>query len=348
MNGAQHSSLNIEAFLQLGLPIVDVRAPVEFNKGHIPESLNIPLLTNEDRHRVGLCYRQSGHQAAVHLGLQLVGPRMAELAQAGIDAAKGGQIAVYCQRGGQRSQSLCWLWMQMGLTVYRLEGGYKSFRRWSREILAQPREFLLLAGSTGVGKTAYLHRLVDSGENVVDLEGLAHHKGSAFGAIGEPVSPTQSHFENTLAVKLWNYKSTEPIWLESESRRVGTCQIPSVIWSNMESANRIYIERDLSQRTERLCIDYRSASVAELERALHAIRKRLGPEAYKHALQDLYDNNRAGVVEKVLGYYDRLYDKHKIRHQSRILATIDVSKMSEEQVISYLKCVKDEKYPQTE
>ena len=340
--------LHVEEFLQLSIPIVDVRAPIEFNKGHIPGSLNIPLLTNEDRHRVGLCYRQSGHQAAVHLGLQLVGPRMAELAQSGMDAAKEGQIAVYCQRGGQRSQSLCWLWRQMGLKVYRLEGGYKSFRRWSSEILSQPRFLLLLAGGTGVGKTAYLHRLRDTGENVIDLEGLAHHKGSAFGAIGESEAPTQSHFENTLAVQLWRYQSTEPIWLESESRRVGTCQIPPMIWSSMESAERIYIERELSQRIERLCTDYRSASIAELERALHAIRKRLGPEAYKNALQDLHADYREGVVKQVLGYYDRLYDRHKIRHQSRILATLNVSTLSEEQVISYLKSVKDEKYPQTE
>jgi tRNA 2-selenouridine synthase len=348
MTAVESIGLNAEDFLQLDIPTVDVRAPIEFNKGHIPGALNVPLLTNEDRHRVGLCYRQNGHHAAVHLGLQLVGPRMAELAKSGLDAAKDGHIAVYCQRGGQRSQSMCWLWKQMGLTVYRLEGGYKSFRRWSNEILTQPREFLLLAGSTGVGKTAYLHRLIDAGEKVIDLEGLAHHKGSAFGAIGESASPTQSHFENTLAIKLWEYKLTEPIWLESESRRVGTCQIPSVIWSSMERANRIYIERELSQRIERLCTDYRSASIAELERALHAIRKRLGPEAYKNALQDLHADYREGVVKQVLGYYDRLYDRHKIRHQSRILATLDVSTLSEEQIISYLKSVKDEKYPQTE
>ena len=348
MTGIESDGLHVEAFLELGIPIVDVRAPIEFNKGHIPKAYNIPLLTNEDRHRVGLCYRQSGHQAAVHLGIQLVGPRMADLALSGMDAAKDGQLAVYCQRGGQRSQSLCWLWKQMGLTVYRLEGGYKSFRRWTNEILTQPRNFLLLAGSTGVGKTAYLHKLIDTGERGIDLEGLAHHKGSAFGAIGESESPTQSHFENTLAIQLWKYKSTGPIWLESESRRVGTCQIPPVIWSSMESAERIYIERELSQRIERLCADYKSASVAELERALHAIRKRLGPEAYKNALQDLRTDYRKGVVKQVLGYYDRLYDRHKIRHQSRILASLDVSTLSEEQVVAYLTSVKDEKYPQTE
>ena len=107
MTGIASDGLHVEAFLQLDIPIVDVRAPIEFNKGHIPESLNIPLLTNEDRHRVGLCYRQSGHQAAVHLGLKLIGPRMADFAQSGMDAAKDGKIAVYCQRGGNSGRSRC-------------------------------------------------------------------------------------------------------------------------------------------------------------------------------------------------------------------------------------------------
>ena len=340
--------LSVEKFLQLDLPIVDVRAPVEFNKGHIPDALNIPLLSNDDRHQVGLCYRQNGHRDAVKLGLKLVGSRMAELAQAGLDASEDGVIAVYCQRGGQRSQSMAWLWTQLGLTVYRLDGGYKSFRVWVTNTLKEPREFLLLAGSTGVGKTEYLHTLQESGESVIDLEGLAHHKGSAFGAIGECNAPTQGHFENTLAVILWNIGPRSPIWMESESRRIGTCQIPEAIWSTMEHANRIYVERDVSQRIERLTHEYSGASIAELERALHAIRKRLGPEAYKDALKDLHNDNRSGVVSKVLGYYDRLYAKHKIRHKSRILATIDVSMLSEDRVLSQLQSLKGEKYPQTE
>ena len=345
---AEERSLSIEEFLQCDLPLVDVRAPIEFNKGHIPGAQNIPLLTNDDRHRVGLCYRQKGHREAVKLGLTLVGPRMAELAQSGLDAADDRAIAVYCQRGGQRSQSMAWLWTQLGLTVYRLDGGYKSFRVWVTKTLNKPREFLLLAGSTGVGKTEYLHNLLESGESVIDLEGLAHHKGSAFGAIGERNAPTQGHFENKLAVILSNIDQTDPIWMEAESRRIGTCQIPEAIWSSMEVATRIYVERDVSQRIERLTHDYHSASIAELERALHAIRKRLGPEAYKEALKDLHNDNRSGVVSKVLGYYDRLYNKHKIRHKSRILATIDVSMLSEERVLCQLQSLKDEKYPQTE
>ena len=340
--------LNVEEFLQLGMPMVDVRAPIEFNKGHIPDATNIPLLTDDDRHRVGLCYRQEGHHAAVHLGLKLVGPRMSDLAQAGLQASVDGKIALYCQRGGKRSQSMEWLWTQIGLTVYRLEGGYKSFRGWVRKTLQQPREFLLLAGSTGVGKTAYLHDLSEVGERVVDLEGLAHHKGSAFGAIGEYAAPTQSHFENKLAVILSTMDTATPIWMESESRRIGTCQIPEEVWKSMEVATRIYVERDISQRIDRLNHDYRKASIEEVERALHAIRKRLGPEAYMYALQDLYSDNRSGVVERVLGYYDRLYDKHKQRHRSRIIATIDVSNLSESQVVSRLQILKGEKYPQTE
>lgn len=336
---------SVDTFLNLGIPIVDVRAPVEYERGHISGAVNIPLLTNEDRHQVGLCYRRNGHHAAVHLGLQLVGPRMAELAQKGVETAVNGRIAVYCQRGGKRSQSLSWLWSQMGLTVHRLDGGYKSFRKWVGEILEQPRRYILLAGSTGVGKTAYLHRLAEAGECVIDLEGLAHHKGSAFGAIGEQSSPLQGHFENTLAMRLWSYEDVSPIWMEAESRRIGTCQIPDPVCVGMQQAQRIYIECSRSQRVARLCTDYESASIAELERALHAIRKRLGSEMYNQALKDLYEDNRAGVVDKVLGYYDKIYAKHRTVYASQIIATIDASKLSEDEVVSRLQSIKGEKYP---
>lgn len=335
---------DVAEFVRLGIPIVDVRAPIEFAKGHIPGAINIPLLDNEDRHHVGLCYRQNGHHAAVQLGLERVGPKMANLAQRGRDIAENGQLAVYCQRGGKRSQSMSWLWSQLGLQVHRLDGGYKSFRSWTTALLQQPREYLVLAGGTGVGKTELLHELSDLGEPVVDLEGFAHHKGSAFGAIGESPAPSQGHFENLLAMELFRIGEGAPIWIEAESRRIGTCQIPDGLWLNMQEAMRIYIELDSDQRIERLCRDYQAATKAELIRALNAIRKRLGPEAYQNALKDLDEDNRAGVVAKVLFYYDRLYDKHKDHHKARILATINVSNMQKSEIISHLKSVKDEKY----
>ena len=331
-------------FVDAGIPIVDVRAPIEFEKGHIPGAINIPLLTNDDRHHVGLCYREKGHHAAVQLGLERVGPRMAELAQAGLDVSQKGQLQVYCQRGGKRSQSMSWLWSQVGLEMHRLEGGYKSFRTWVQSILQQPTEWLLLAGGTGVGKTDILHALVQDGEPMIDLEGLATHKGSAFGAIGELPAPSQSHFENQLALQMHQLKECSPIWLESESRRVGTCQIPDPIWEAMQCSPRIYIERDRQQRVTQLCHDYQDASIAELERALNGIRKRLGPEGYKNAMKDLHAGNRAGVVEEVLGYYDRLYTKHKVKHTTRIVNTMDVSNRTMQSVISELQSLKDEKY----
>ena len=187
----------------------------------------------------------------------------------------------------------------MGLTVYRLEGGYKSFRRWTNEILTQPREFLLLAGSTGVGKTAYLHRLIDTGEKVIDLEGLAHHKGSAFGAIGESESPTQSHFENKLAVQLWNYKSTGPIWLESESRRVGTCQIPPLSFGQTWKVPTGFTLRESFLNALKDCVQITKVHLLLNWSVLFMPFERgWVKKAYKYALQDLHENYRVGVVKR--------------------------------------------------
>ena len=347
-NPTEKVVLDVTTFVDRTIPIVDVRAPVEFERGHIPGAINIQLLTNDDRHHVGLCYRENGHHAAVQLGLERVGPRMAALAQSGLDLAQHGQLMVYCQRGGKRSQSMSWLWSQVGLEMHRLDGGYKSFRTWVQSTLQQPTEWLVLAGGTGVGKTDILHALAEDGEPMIDLEGLAHHKGSAFGAIGERPAPSQSQFENQLALNMHKEIGRSPIWLESESRRVGTCQIPDPVWEAMQSSPRIYIDRDRQQRVTQLCHDYKDASIPELERALNGIRKRLGPEGYQNAMKDLHADNRTGVVEEVLGYYDRLYTKHKVKHTLRIVATIDVSNRTMPSVVSELQSLKDEKYRQIE
>lgn len=335
---------DIDALFALNLPIVDVRAPIEFEKGHIPGAINIPLLTNEDRHQVGLCYRQFGHHKAVELGLELVGPRLGLLAKLGREHSANNQLIVYCQRGGKRSQSMSWLWSQLGVQVYRLAGGYKRFRHWTGQTILDSRRVLLLAGGTGVGKTDVLLALAEAGESIVNLEGLANHKGSAFGAIGEAPQPTQSHFENRLAIALSKVKFGDVVWLEAESRRIGCCQIPDGLWQQMTKAPRIYLERDVTKRIERLCLDYQEASIVELERALQGIRKRLGSETHLRALQSLQVNDRQGVVEQVLSYYDRWYEKHKDAYQDQILNSVDTSKMPLSDLIGYLKTLKDEKY----
>ena len=196
--------------------------------------------------------------------------------------------------------------------------------------------------------TNILHALAKEGEPVLDLEGFAQHKGSAFGAIGEGDSAKQGHFENCIATQLHLLQGHKPVWVESESQRVGICQIPPQLWSDMQHSPRIYLERNRQQRVEHLCRDYKEASVEELLRALNGIRKRLGSEKYQRAVKDLTEDNRAGVVDSVLDYYDRLYDKHKRMHHTRIMETIDISQQSMASVIQHLKSLKDEKYPQME
>lgn len=267
------TSISMSQLWTLPHTIVDVRAPIEFQKGHIPGAVNVPLLDDEQRHQVGLCYRQQGREAAILLGLELVGPKMAELASEGVTLSAGQPLVVYCQRGGKRSQSMTWLWSQLGITVFRLEGGYKHFRQSVLEILAQPRRLLLLAGSTGVGKTDCLMQLKAQGESILDLEGIANHKGSAFGAIGEEIQPTQAQFENRMAWQLQAFSVKQSIWVEAESRRIGQVYLPDAIWDQMQQAPRIYIDRPREDRIDRLCVDYQSATTEELQRALFHIRK---------------------------------------------------------------------------
>ena len=338
--------VDLDEFLALTCPIVDVRAPVEYAKWHIPGAINIPLLEDVDRHDVGLCYRRNGHEAAVQLGLERVGPRLAILAAKGRALAKHEsgekQIAVYCQRGGQRSGSMAWLWSQLGIQTHRLQGGYKGFRQWVPSILSQKRNMLVLAGETGVGKTDVLHALEATGETILDLEGLAHHKGSAFGTIGEKPQPSQMHFENKLAMHLKDFNPIQTIWVEAESRRIGNCQVPSGLWDSMFEAQRVYVHRSVDERIQRLSIDYQEASTAELERALSGIQRRLGAKEYQAAMAALKQEDRRTVVSIVLEYYDRWYEKYHTEHAEQIIQELDVTGCSEEEVAILLKRIKDE------
>ncbi len=314
---------NANEVVQFCGPVIDVRAPVEYARGHIPGAINIPLLSDDQRHQVGLCFRESGKEAAMLLGLQLVGPTMSKLAQAGLDL--GEPVVIYCHRGGKRSQSVEWLWKQLGIQVHILEGGYKQFRQWALQTLTKPIKAILLAGPTGVGKTDFLMLLQELGDPILDLEGLASHKGSAFGAIGEERQPTQIQFENRLAIKMNELDANHIVWIESESRRIGRINIPETLWASMQVAQRVYVHRNRIDRIERLCHDYRKATVEEITLALNRIRKRLGPESFKESLETLEQGDLSGVVDLVLKYYDRAYDKHRHMHKEKVLADINLA-----------------------
>ena len=192
-------SAPIDRFLSARVPLIDVRSPGEYLRGHIPGAFNVPLFTDQERAVVGTLYKQTGRDAAMLEGLRIIGPKMAEIVEQARTLAPDGKVGVHCWRGGERSASVAWLLEKAGFQeVIVLKRGYKSFRERVLASLSLSWVLEVLGGYTGTGKTELLGLLRQEGEQIVDLEGLAHHKGSSFGGIGEKVQPTTEHFENLL------------------------------------------------------------------------------------------------------------------------------------------------------
>ena len=328
--------LGVEAFLRGRGPVLDVRSPAEFSQGHIPGAINLPLFSDEERAAVGTAYKQEGRHQAMDLGLSLIGPRLTELAGA-LRRLQGGSamesdhpIRIHCWRGGQRSGSVAWLAELFDLPVVLLEGGYKAYRRWVLACLEEPWPIQLLGGRTGCGKTELLLALQARGVAVIDLEGLAHHRGSSFGGLGQPPQPTSEHFENRLVAQLVALRDQGPIWLEAESAQIGRCRIPIPLWHRMQEAPVLEITRPLPERLTRLVRLYGGLGQAELAQATERIARRLGPQRTALALAAIEAQDWAGAAEQMLDYYDRCYDHELARsHLSRI-ARLDLAGLDDE------------------
>src|SRR6476646_9398307 len=196
--------------------VVDVRTPLEFEQGHIPGAVNIPIFTNEERVIVGTSYKQQGRQAAILLGFELTGPKWADFIRRAEELAPDKKILVHCWRGGMRSGAMAWAFDLYGFDVGTLKGGYKAFRRAGIDAFSKPYPFVILSGSTGCAKTRTLQQMKALGEPVIDLEDLAQHQGSAFGSMGKLTQPSQEQFENLLGVELQKMDISKHIWLEDE------------------------------------------------------------------------------------------------------------------------------------
>ena len=300
----------IEDFLRLGekLPIIDVRTPAEFEQGHIPGAYNIPIFSNEERAIVGTLYKKQGKDAAVIKGLEFIGPNMAKRAKQAKKLAVDGKVLVHCWRGGMRSASMAWLFNTVGLEAETLVGGYKAYRGYIRSSFEFPRKLVILGGLTGSGKTDILKELQKAGEQFVDLEGIAHHRGSSFGQIGQGEQPTNEQFENRLA-KVWLAQDPEEIiWLEDESKPMGTVRLMDNLYSIMRKTPLVIIEVDRNIRVERLVVDYAHLDIDELESAINRIQKRIGGQNLKNAQAALQDGDFAQVAHITLDYYDKTYN----------------------------------------
>ena len=290
-----------------GLPVADVRSPGEFARGHLPGASSLPLFSDAERAEVGTAYKHQGRTPAVLLGLERVGPRLGPLAQQGLALAPGGRLALYCWRGGMRSGAVAWLLEQAGLEVLVLRGGYKAWRQHALAAFAQARPLVVLGGLTGSGKTQALHALARRGQQVLDLEALAAHQGSSFGAIGQPPPPTQEHFENRLAHAWLALDPARPTWVEDESRHLGRCYLPAALWAQLCAAPVLALELPRAARIDFLVGSYGGAPAAELAQAIERLRKRLGGALTQQALAALHAGHLATTCALLLDYYDRTY-----------------------------------------
>ncbi|MBL8992652.1 MAG: tRNA 2-selenouridine(34) synthase MnmH [Spirochaetia bacterium] len=303
------TSLPVPDFLEAGknISILDVRTPSEFAQGHIPGAHSLPLFSDEERAAVGTLYKERGQKPAQLLGLEYVGPKMRAMVEEAERLAPNGKVLVHCWRGGMRSASVAWLLKFYGFETSTLEGGYKFFRRWVLGQFEIKRSLRILGGLTGSGKTTLLKSLGERGEQIADLEGLAGHRGSAFGTLGMPAQPTSEQFENALALVLAPLHPDKPLWLEDESRMIGKAAIPTALWLQMRKAPLYLVEKTREERVENLVRDYGSFSAADLSSCVERISKKLGGALTTELLVKLAAGERRSVCEAVLDYYDRTY-----------------------------------------
>lgn len=303
--------IHIDSFLLQagGIPIIDVRSPSEFNQGHIPGALNLPLLSDEDRVKVGIKYKQSGREEAILLGFDLTGHKWSGFIKAALQLAPKRKVLLHCWRGGMRSEIMAWALSLYGFDVWILEGGYKSYRRWALSQFDLEFPFLVLGGKTGSQKTEILQEMAQQGHPVIDLEGLAQHQGSSFGSMNRLKQPTQEQFENELAYLLFQYKGSKDIWVEDESRTIGKIVIPGNIWRQMQSAKVICIDKTENDRVDFLCRQYGILDPDFLIEATQRIGKRLGPLQTKMAEEAIRQNRMADFIRIVLLYYDKAYHR---------------------------------------
>ena len=319
--------------------IIDVRSPAEYEHAHIPGALNLPLFDNDERAMIGTTYKKQSREAAIKAGLPLFGNKMLpmiETVESWMAAAQKENhltkptLYVHCWRGGMRSAAVAWLLDLYGYKVIQLTGGYKAYRNWVLEQFTIPYSLKVLGGYTGSGKTEILHALQEKNYSVIDLEGLAHHKGSAFGAIGQLAQPSQEMFENILAKKLWEVnKNKKPIWIEDESQRIGTVLIPTPLFHLMRNSTCYFMTIPFEQRLLFILQGYGKFDQQSLIEATERIQKRLGGLETKNAVEHIMQGELKEAFSILLKYYDKWYEKNA---QNQVLPKVELIPVLSEMV----------------
>lgn len=293
--------------------LVDIRSPSEYEEFHIPGAINIPLFEDEEKRLIGIVYRSEGVEKAKSLGYEIAGSKLEVLLSRFKDLKERHKhVIVYCWRGGLRSQELCKFLQSMGIEVLRLSGGYRAYREFilnDMKRLLEGKKFLVLTGKTGVGKTKLLRKLKEEGYPVIDLEGLANDRGSAFGKVGIRKKVSQKIFDALLYNSLLDIKA-DLIFTEDESRVIGNIHIPEAFWKKKEEGIYVEIESFIEKRVKNLIEEYTSFESwqEELKKSLAKIRKYLGEEKYSVSLELLEKGHTEELAEFLIReYYDKTY-----------------------------------------
>jgi len=331
--------------------VFDVRSPDEYNHAHYPGAVSLPLFSNEERKVVGTAYKKQGKQIAIKLGLDFFGVKMRSMVEEVEKLCERIQpndkkILVHCWRGGMRSAAVAWLLNLYGYEVYVLEGGYKAFRNWVLLQFEYPYQIKVLGGYTGSAKTETLHELENLGENIIDLEGIANHKGSAFGGIGQVPQPTQEMFENILALKILEKNpqhNANYFWVEDESQRIGNLIIPNAFWNSIRKSPLFFIDIPFEERLNFINQTYGNLDIEALKEATIRIQKRFGPNETKITLAFLDEKNIKAAFDILLNYYDKqyitaLYKRENVEHLIQKITLTEINpKSNAEMVLSSQK-----------
>lgn len=325
--------MDIAAFLHLSATrkVLDVRTPAEYKQGHLPGAINFPLFSNEERAEIGTLYKQVSQEVAFHRGLQLVGPRMSDMVSEAARIVPEKDVLVHCWRGGQRSGSVGWLLESAGFKVTLLEGGYKAYRRFVLNTFeALPQKFLILGGPTGSGKTELLRKMEEMGAQVLDLEKLANHKGSAFGSLGEEDQPSCEHFENELEQALRALDPLRPIWLEHESRGIGRVFLPDAFWRHLQDCELILVDPGREARLRHVLEIYGSYEADMLKSCFTRIATRLDGQHVKAACEAIDGGDIPKAASIALDYYDKAYSHHLEKYPHSTVRRLSIEGLSRE------------------
>lgn len=312
-----------EALDRSNVIFIDVRSPGEYKEASIPGAVNIPLFDDQEHRLLGITFREKGEAIARRIALGMASPKLTELVDQ-ITAASGSNIPLlYCYRGGLRSLSLYQILKLSGIKTMRLKRGYKGFRRHINERLKNyvlEKEIHVLHGLTGVGKTAVLEELERKSLPVINLEAIAGHRGSVFGAIGMNTTRSQKDFDALLLQQLDRYKDAPYFLIEGESRRIGNIYLPAFLSEAMEKGNKILLTASIEIRARRIVEIYAPTDMAnkemeELQNSLYSLSRRMGKQKVNSLIRMLQEGHYLDVAKILCAdYYDHFYSDSHLDH----------------------------------